>query len=58
MVNNDKTLTASAGNLGGAVANSGTVNLNSGTLAQTITGGNIYILASQEVTSGFIKIGR
>ena len=50
-VNADKSLTTNAGNIGGAIANSGTVNLNSGTLAQTITGGNIYILASQEVTS-------
>ena len=55
-VNTDKSLTASADNINGAVTNSGTVNLNSGTLAQTITGGNIYILASQEVTSDLSKL--
>ena len=40
-VNTGKTLTAAADNIAGAVANSGTVNLNTGTLVQTITGGDI-----------------
>ena len=55
-VSSGKSLTTSANNIGGAIANSGTVNLNSGTLAQTITGGDIYILASQEVTSDLSKV--
>ena len=55
-VNTDKSLTASADNINDAVTNSGTVNLNSGILAQTITGGNINILASQTVTSDLSKL--
>ena len=54
-VNTDKTLTASADNINDAVTNSGTVNLNSGTLAQTITGGTINIASNQAVTSDLSK---
>ena len=42
-VNSSKTLTTNANLIGGAVTNSGTVELTGGALAQTITGGDINI---------------
>ena len=43
-VNENKSLTASAGNIGGAVDNDGTLNLNGGTLAQTVSGNGSTVI--------------
>lgn len=55
-VNGTKTLTTAANLIGGAVTNSGTVELTGGALGQTITGGDITI-ASGEVTSTVANLG-
>ncbi len=43
-VNENKSLTASAGNIGGAVNNAGTLNLNGGTLIQAVRGNGSTII--------------
>ena len=53
-VNADKSLTASADNIGGAVDNDGTLNLNGGTLAQTVTGAGSTVIAGNVENSSTI----
>ena len=53
-VNADKSLTTSADNIGGAVDNDGTLNLNGGTLAQTVTGAGSTVIAGNVENSSTI----
>lgn len=55
-VNEEKTFTTAANLIGGAVTNSGTLELTGGTLEQSINGGNI-IVKSGEVTSTAANLG-
>ncbi len=53
-VNADKSLTANANNIDGAVNNAGTLNLNGGTLAQTVTGAGSTVIAGNVENSSTI----
>ena len=54
-VNENKSLTASAGNIGGAVDNDGTLNLNGGTLAQTVSGNGSTVIDGVVIANSAIS---
>ena len=54
-VNVDKSLTANANNIDGAVNNAGTLNLNGGTLAQTVSGTGSTVIDGDVIANSLIS---
>ena len=55
-VNENKSLTASADNIGGVVTNAGTLTLNDGTLAQTVSGNGSTVIAGDVTANSSINL--